>query len=313
MSIELVEYKDCVQPFLIHHSSIRGKVVRLADVADTILTRHAYPDVVSHLLAEMLVIATMLSANLKSKGILTVQLKGDGLVKFIVADATATGKMRGYADLAEGAAEKLSALKPEKTKLSDIVGKGYVAITLDQGKEPYQGIVELNGESLTETVQDYFTQSEQSGVMLKIIVGKTREEEWRAGGILLQHMPEEGGNVPLSVEAKERKENDTPEEQWMRACVLAETVKDTELLDQYLPPQQLLYRLFNEDGVWVYGAKEVEEKCRCSREKISRTLASFPQAEIEEYIVEGAVSINCQFCNSSELFNAEELAALFKN
>jgi molecular chaperone Hsp33 len=207
----------------------------------------------------------------------------------------------------------LAALKPEKTKLSDIVGKGYVAITLDQGKEPYQGIVELNGESLTKTVQDYFTQSEQSGVMLKITVGKTREDQWRAGGILLQHIPEEGGNVPLAVEVKARTENDTPEEQWTRACVLAGTVKDTELLDQYLPPPQLLYRLFNEDGVWVYGAVEVEEKCRCSRTKISKTLASFPKDEVEEFIVDGVVSINCQFCNNAEVFTVNELAALYQD
>lgn len=302
MSIELVEYKDCVQPFLIHHSTIRGKLVRLAEVAETILTRHDYPEVVSRLLAELLVMAALLSANLKGKGILTLQLKGDGPVRFMVADATAAGKMRGYADIAEDAAEKLFALKPEKTKLSDIVGKGYIAITLDQGKEPYQGIVELNGESLTETIQDYFTQSEQSGVMLKIAVGKTREDKWRAGGILLQHVSEEGGNLPLAVEVKSQKSEDTPEEQWNRACALATTVKETELLDQYLPPAQLLYRLFNEDGVWVYGATEVEEQCRCSREKISRTLASFPPEELEEYKVNGVISITCQFCSKEENF-----------
>lgn len=307
MPIELVEYKDCVQPFLIHHSGIRGKLVRLAEVADTILTRHDYPEVVSHLLAELLVMAAMLSANLKGKGILTLQLKGDGPVRFMLADTTAAGKMRGYADIAEGGAEKLLALKPEKAKLSEIVGKGYIAITLDQGKEPYQGIVELEGESLIDTVQHYFTQSEQSGVMLKIAVGKTREDEWRAGGILLQHVPEEGGHATQAA-----KPQDTPEEQWHRACVLAETVKETELLDQYLPPQQLLYRLFNEDGVWVYGAAGVEEQCRCSRKKISNTLASFPREEVEGYAVDGVVSITCQFCNNEEKFNLGDLAQLYR-
>lgn len=311
MAIELVEYKDCVQPFFIHHSNIRGKLVRLAEVSNVILTRHEYPNVVSHLMAELLVVAAMLSANLKGKGILTLQLKGDGPVKFMVADTTASGEMRGYAEMSEDSFDALNALKWGQAKLSQITGKGYLAITLDQGKDPYQGIVDLEGDSLVDTVQHYFTQSEQSGIMLKVMASQTAQGEWRAGGIMLQHVPEEGGNVPLSVEAKERKENDTPEEQWHRACILAETTKETELLDQYLPPQQLLYRLFNEDGVWVYDATTVSEHCRCSREKISRTLASFPRDEVESYVVEGIVSINCQFCNNSEIFNVDDLAQLY--
>ena len=110
MSLELVKYKDCVQPFLIHHSSIRGKMVRLAEVVDTILTRHDYPEVVSSLLAELLVVAAMLAGNLKHKGILTLQLKGDGPVRFIVVDATAEGELRGYAQLARSRLGRLRSL-----------------------------------------------------------------------------------------------------------------------------------------------------------------------------------------------------------
>ncbi len=308
MSVELVEYKDCVQPFLIHHSNIRGKLVRLAEVTDTILKKHDYPEVVSHLLAELLVISAMLSANLKGKGILTVQLKGDGPVRFIVVDSTATGTLRGYAEINEGTQEYLESLKPSKAKLSEVLGKGYICITLDQGKEPYQGIVELSETTIMETLQSYFTNSEQSEVVLKVAVGCSRQNgtpsQWRAGGILLQRVPEEGG-----IQAQDQQES--PLEQWQRTCIFTDTVKDSELLDQYLPLQQLLYRLFNEDGVWVNEISEVRAGCRCSRPKITRTLVSFPQEEIQSMAIDGQVSVVCQFCNTKEIFTLDELASLY--
>lgn len=304
MPIELVEYKDCIQPFLIHHSNIRGKAVRLVNVTETILTRHEYPAVVSHLLAELLVIVAMLSANLKGKGILTVQLKGDGPVRFMVADSTASGKMRGYAEIAEGMREKLEAMKPGAVGIPDILGKGYICITLDQGKEPYQGIVELSGQTLSNTIEAYFTNSEQSEVTVRIAVGRGQREDWHAGGILLQRVPGEGG-----IELEKAHENQ--EETWQHTCLFMDTVKDVELLDQYLPINQLLYRLFNEDGVWVYDAVQVKAECRCSRKKISRMLASFPQEEIESLMIKGKVSVVCQFCSREQRFNPKQLAKLY--
>lgn len=306
MPLELLEYKDCVQPFLIHHSNIRGKVVRLADVTRTILTRHDYPPVVSHLLAELLVIAAMLSANLKGKGILTLQLKGDGPVSFLVVDSTAGGRMRGCAGIAEESKATLRTMKPEQARLAEVLGKGYICITLDQGRgDPYQGIVELSDTTLTETMQGYFTHSEQSQVMMKIAVGRGSEtQDWRAGGILLQRVPEEGGTALATGE-------DDPAEMWQHNVLFAETVKAEELLDPHLPMQQLLYRLFNEDGVWVYDSAPLKARCRCSRKKIAATLASFPHAEIASLAVKGRVNVTCQFCSTDRKFTLKQLAELY--
>jgi molecular chaperone Hsp33 len=309
MPLELLAYKDCIQPFLIHHSLIRGKMVRLVDVVDTILSRHTYPDVVSHLLAELLVVAAMLSANMKGKGILTLQLKGEGAVRFIVVDATAEGTLRGYADLHENAEEMLAGLTAGHASLTDIMGKGYVAITLDQGGAPYQGIVELAGTSLTDTIHHYFTASDQSELWLTIKVGKTADtKQWRAGGMMLQRVAAEGGSPATATE--EASYTSSPEsqyEKWQHACLYGDTLHERELLDQYLPPQQLLYRLFNEDGVWIYDPTALHADCRCSREKIITTLRSFSDDDKADMSIDGVITVTCQFCNKDEVFVTAEL------
>lgn len=314
MAIALQTYTDCIQPFLIHHSNIRGKMVRLNEVVDTILTRHDYPEAVSRLLAELIVIATILSANLKHKGLLTVQLKGDGPVRFMVVDATAKGEMRGYADLTEDYAAQIKAIGKNPT-LKQLMGNGFLAITLHQGngREPQQGIVALDGENLAEVVQSYFTTSEQNEVFLRIAVGRNRRQgdtgQWCAGGIMLQYAPHEDGIPPEDGNLMHFDED--PQEQWRRSNILTDTVKETELLDMYLPLQRVLYSLFNEDGVWVYEASDISVGCRCSRKKITHTLMQFPQEEVESMLEDGTLSVNCQFCNQAEHFSAQEVRAFY--
>ncbi len=315
MADSLPQYADYIQPFLIHHSNIRGKIVRLNEAVDTIITRHNYPDAVSSLLAELVVIAAMLSSNLKRKGILTIQLKGEGLIRFMVVDATANGEIRGYAELEDCDATQFETL--QSSNLRQLMGNGLLAITLNKGtkNEPYQGIVEITGDSVVEAVQNYFTTSEQNEVLLKISVGKNkipgRAGKWCAGGIMLQHVPHDGG-VRETGSNIMHYEGETPQEQWRRATMLAATVQDVELLDTYLPLQDLLYRLFNEDGVWVYETSEINTNCRCSRTKIVRTLAQFPRAEIEKMLDDDQLSVNCQFCNKTESFSLQDLDVIYR-
>jgi molecular chaperone Hsp33 len=311
-------FQDYVQPFLIDHSHIRGKVVRLGPTVDTILSRHDYPEPVSRLLAELIVLSTMLSSNLKGKGILTVQLKGDGPVKFMVVDASASGAMRGYAEIhPERMAVLMEQHEETHPKFHELVGKGYLVITLDQGKEPYQGIVELKEGGLTPTLQHYFTNSEQTAVLVKTSVGlqtEKRKTSWCAGGIMLQHIPHEGGHRSENSNIVHFDPDAEPSEQWKRACMFTQTVKDLELLDPYLPPQELLYRLFNEDGVWVYESSSVHEACRCSREKIAKALSQFPKEEVVAMAEDdGKIVVNCQFCNNAEDFSLAQLDALYSS
>ena len=321
-STNVIAADNILHPFLIDHSHIRGRMVRINAAVNDILSRHDYPDSVSRLLGEMLVIAAMLSANLKQEGILTLQAKGDGPVKFIVADATQDGTLRGYAQLNESGTLPKTSRGKTPPRLSDLLGKGYLAITLDQGTKGgrYQGIVDLVGTSLTDAISDYFTQSQQVDVAVKLSVtkkisGRGKKKHWHAGGIMIERLPQAGG---IFADRDEQEQNVTPppigeasEDQWRRIKLFMQTVTDDELLSLEYTTWNVLKRLFGEDGVWAYTPRSVKDECRCSREKIAHVLSTIPQTEVESMAEHGIVSVNCQFCNRTQMFDTEQVNALY--
>ncbi len=291
---------DIVQPFQIEGPGLRGRLVRLGAAVDTVLKRHDYQAPVAALLAEALALAAALSAALKYEGIFTLQLKGDGPVRMLVADVTSGGAIRGYADV-EGE------LPPEDeiaaAPVARLVGNGYLAFTVDQGEhtERYQGIVELTGARLTDCLHHYFRQSEQFSAALQVTAGHNGAGLWRAGALMLQRLPDHEAIVS-------REDRD---DAWRRSVILMSSVTADELLDPAIVPADLLYRLFHEDGVRVYEQHSLAFGCRCSRERAARILASLPRVEVEELVEDGRVSVTCQFCNSKVVFDEAEIAALY--
>ena len=291
---------DIVQPFQIEGPGLRGRLVRLGPAIDTIVKRHDYPPAVAALLAETLAMAAALAAALKYDGMFTLQIKGDGPVPMIVADVASDGVMRGYAEVA-------GELPPEPEILAApvprLVGAGHLAFTVDQGEhtERYQGIVELSGASLTDCVHHYFQQSEQFGAAMRLSAGRNDAGLWRAGAMMLQRLPD---HEPIIV----REERD---EAWRRAVILMNSVTGEELLDRNLAPADLLFRLFHEDGVRIFRQQDLAFGCRCSRARAARILGSLPRAEIETLFVDGEITVTCQFCNTTEAFDPDEIAAMF--
>lgn len=310
---EIPTYTDQLRPFLINESNVRGEIVRLSEVVDTINSYHDYPDEVSELLAEMVVITSILSVNLKGRGVITLQLKGDGPISLMVVSITAEHEVRGYAQLAEDYQSRIDELKNKSPSFIELVGKGFLSITLYKGREPYQGVVELKGESLCEVVQEYFTTSEQNEVFLTTAVGKTKQpgekSRWCAAGIMLQHVPHEGGTRQKGSNVMHF-EGEYPQEQWQRAHILTKTIEDAELLDVHLPMRELLLRLFNEDGVWVYDPVAITQGCTCSRERMIEMLGMFPTDEVRSMVDGDEMKIDCQFCNKEEVFSRKEIEAL---
>ncbi|MCH2547352.1 MAG: Hsp33 family molecular chaperone HslO [Alphaproteobacteria bacterium] len=313
-------FADFYQPFLIDECRVKGNFIRLGEAMDIILSRHDYPDSISQLLAEQTVLACMLSGNLEEGGSVTMQAKGsgEGPVNFTVVEIKANGDMRGYAELKSDAQQKLTTLKAEKDelRLKDLLGEGgYLAITMTprDKSQQYQGIVSVAGEDLSAALTEYFTQSEQIHVSIKVAVGKVKDmsngvdnSKWYASGMMIQRMPSEGGTSANKVKLNE-------EEDWNRAEILMKTVTNGELLNPMLPPQTLLSRLFNEDGVWVYEPKQLHVNCSCSRERIEDVLSSFPDDDIEDMKTdEGIISVNCQFCNKTEVFRQEDITRIRK-
>jgi molecular chaperone Hsp33 len=294
---------NLILPFLVHETDVRGRLVRLGSEVDDILSRHAYPEPVATLLAEMLTLAASLGSALKFDGILTVQTKGDGAIKMMVADVTSDGALRGYAQFDEEKLQTVLAQEPEKTDYSvpQLMGAGYLAFTVDQGDntERYQGIVELEGAKLSDCIQHYFSQSDQVDMVVKLAAGKG-EAGWRAGGITLQRLPEIGGEATGNFEESQ--------ETWRRAVVFLSSVKDLELLDPELPSENLLYRLFQEDGVMVFDAIKLKFSCRCDENRIATVLMALSADELEDCKVDGLISSQCEFCRNIFEFDDEKIA-----
>ena len=292
---------DIVQPFQIEGPGLRGRMVRLGDSVDTILTRHDYPLPVAALLAEALALAATLSAALKYDGVFTLQIKGDGPVSMLVADVTSAGAIRGYAELS---GELPSEAEIAAKSVRSLVGKGYLAFTVDQGEytERYQGIVELSGDSLTECIDHYFQQSEQFSAALQVTAGRNDTGKWCAGALMLQRLPDQEAIVAI----EER------DEAWRRSVILMSSVSASELLNPALAPSDLLFRLFHEDGVRIYDQQVLAFGCRCSRERAARILSSLPRQEVEALTVDGKVDITCQFCNDTSSFDEAEIASVFE-
>jgi molecular chaperone Hsp33 len=300
---------DMIQPFQIEGKAVRGRLVRLGPLVDEVLDRHNYPEPVAALLAEMVALAAVLAGALKYEGVFTLQTKGDGPIRLMVADVTSTGDIRGYAQFD---AEKLAAVEAAPAAGSPVprlLGSGYLAFTVDQGAdtERYQGIVELVGATLVDCVHHYFRQSEQLQAGIKLAVGREARSDggsgWRAGALMVQRMPPEGGVPELAA--------DDADEDWRRALIFMASSTSTELLDPALAPNDLLFRLFHEDGVRVFAPGSLRAACRCSRERVERVLQSLPRSEIEDLKDDGAVVVTCEFCNDDYRFSEEDLDNLY--
>ena len=302
---------DLVLPFRTVKSDVVGRVIRLGAVVDTVLSRHAYPEPVSHALGEALVLTAMLGSALKTEAKLILQTKTDGPLDLLVADFVAPGKVRGYASF-----DKADAALAETKGRGDqgaLLGKGHMAMTIDRGsdKDRYQGIVPLEGEPLVDAAHTYFRQSEQLPTFIRLAVarhygpaqgGGQRIWAWRAGGLMVQQLPREGGKRDDTVTDEDDEEN------WNRARHLAATVEDHELLDPMLAPERLLYRLFHEEGVRVTPSTQLVAECRCSRERIHGYLQRFGAEELKDMREpDGGVTVTCEFCSRKYRFSSADI------
>ena len=266
----------------------RGRAVRLGPAIDAILANHKYPPVIETLLAEALALTALLGALLKDGGQMTLQAQTEnGIVDLLVCDYL-DGELRGYV---RHDPERLAEAGPAPS-LFALFGKGYLAITFDQAatKERYQGIVPLEGESLGQAAQSYFTQSEQIPSIVRLAAAKV-DGRWTAGGILFQHLPE-------GEEGRERIHTKLDHPDWPHVAVLAGSVKDDELLDRGLPLDELVWRLFHkEEEVRILPAVVLARGCRCNPDYVRSVIARFPVEEQAVMVGEdGFIRVDCQFC-----------------
>jgi molecular chaperone Hsp33 len=293
--------RDLVQPFLVESIGVRGRLVRLGDALDEILVRHDYPLPVSHLLAETVALAAAFASAVKLDGIFSLQVKGNGPVKTLVADVESPGTLRGYARFDAAASAGSGALP-----LAQLVGEGFLVWTVDpKAGERHQGIVALDGGTIAACAENYFRQSEQLRAAVRIGVGRAAGADgrarWRAGALMMQRIAAAGGIAPPPQELE------AADEHWRQGLALGGSVTPGELIDPRLSENDLLYRLFHEVGVAVTGPTALKAGCRCNEARVRNVLSRFSADELRDMVVGKRIEVRCEFCNAMYWFDPDRL------
>lgn len=314
-----IAWDDTVLPFQLERADIRGRVARLDGVLDTILAQHDYPKQIEALVAEATLLTALIGHTIKLRWRLSLQIRGDGPARLIATDFYApknegeAARMRAYASFD---AERLDA----KADPFSQVGKGYFAIIIDQGQgtQPYQGLTPLTGASLADCAETYFAQSEQLPTRFELSFGEASgagmKAGWRAGGVMLQHMPKASpfAKDPAEVEGSLLAPGDLlsgdDEENWNRTNILLDSVEDLELVGPRVQPTELLVRLFHEEGPRVFDPMPVSFGCSCSKDKVRQTMSIYSAKDITHMTTaEGTVTADCQFCGAHYEFDPKTL------
>jgi molecular chaperone Hsp33 len=278
---------DHSQRFIFEDSDVRGEIVQLEQSYQQTLKNHHYPNVITQLLGEFLVAASLLSATIKFEGTLTLQVRSEGDISLIMAEATSNNTLRGIAKINDVIAD---------SDFQALLSNGQLCITIEpkEGKR-YQGIVALEGASLAQCLESYFSQSEQLATRLWLFSDKQQ-----AAGMLLQQLPSQ------QTEDETERAN-----QWEHVTGLASTLTKKEFLQ--LSAEKLLHRLYHQDPVRLFATQTLQFHCSCSRTRTQKALAVISPDELESILAEqGSISINCEFCNQQYQFNRDELEPILK-
>lgn len=295
---------DTLQRFMLKGAPVRGEIVSLDDSWLEVIGRHDLPASVRDRLGELSAAALLLAASLKFDGSLVLQIHGDGPVALFVVECDARGTFRATVKLREGSAISQDAGLRE---LVDRGGGGRFVVTLDPrtrspGRQPYQGIVPFEGESVAEVLEHYMARSEQVPTRLWLAA-----DGRRSVGLLLQRLPDDGGTTQGQGREPARHLDD---DGWNRMQKLADTISVQELLG--LPPAKVLERLFWQEPLRAFDQRDCRFACTCSREKVASMLRTLGADEIEGILAEfGKVDVNCEFCNLAYAFDAVDCAGLF--
>ncbi|MDH5518483.1 MAG: Hsp33 family molecular chaperone HslO [Gammaproteobacteria bacterium] len=274
--------RDSLHRFIIENSRVRGELIHLDASWKAVLERNEYPERVKKQLGDALAAVALLSATIKYKGKIILQIRGDGPLHFLVVQATSDNTVRGIArwqsEVPEGA-------------LKEVFGNATMVITIEPEKgESYQGIVELKGDALANGIEAYFQQSEQLPTRLWLA-----SDNNSCAGFLLQELPGDQNNS----------------EDWEHHEHLAATLQDNELLE--LGPQELLHRLYHEENVRLFDSEVFSFRCGCSRQRIDKMLQSLGYQEVNQTLEEnaGIVAVDCEFCNAHYEYDAVDVDQLF--
>ena len=279
---------DQTQRFLFEHTHIRGELTGLHHSYQEVLSKHNYPEPVKQLLGEFMAAVALLSDTLKFRGTLSLQVRGAGQVRMLMAECRNHEALRAIAQYNDD-------FSPDAAML----GKGQMAITIEpENGKRYQGVVSIDDDQhrLNRALEDYFRQSEQIRTRVWLAA-----DGHQAAGLLLQAMPQSASEGSLEL-----KDDDA----WDRVVHLADTLTESEMLS--LDNSTLLFRLFHEEDVRVFPERELRFECTCNRERCGNAILTLGQQEAEQIVAEeGYIHSDCQFCHEQYRFDQADIEALF--
>jgi len=280
--------KDQLNRFLFDNIPVRGELVQANQAYQEIIANHNYPTQVQHLLGELLVATSMLTALLKFEGDIAVQLQGEGPMPLAVVNGNDQQQLRGVARIVG------EITTGDLTELFN--NKGYMVITISPKKgERYQGIVALDQPTLSQCLESYFMQSEQLKTHFWL-----RVDAQNAAGIMLQALPSTEEQAGAS------------EDDYSHLQQLTATIKDNELFE--LEANDILNRLYHQEEVRVFEPQSLSYVCGCSRERSEGAIIAIGREEAESILSEQSrIEMNCEYCKSNYQFNARDIAKLFND
>ena len=278
-------HSDAVVPFVFESLPVRGALIQLQKSWQRMQLGHNYQMTVLETLGHSAAATGLIAQSLKFDGTITMQLSGDGPLAMLVMQCTSELELRGMA----------SAPNVEsQASFEELVSQARCAITVDAGtmERPYQGIVEVTGESLADSLENYYARSAQIPSHIQLV-----SEAASCGGILLQQMPEKAS--PL-------------EDDWRRLGMLAATIRPEDITNGV--GIDLLGKLFAEDDVRVFRPKAATFKCRCSRKRAEEVLKMLGADETRAACTEtGQVDVTCEYCGRTRSFDAIDVSRLFSD
>ena len=301
---------DRILPFAVEGLDVRGRIIRLGIALDNILQQHAYPEPVARAVGEAVVLTALLGSVLKMEGRFQLQTRTNGAIDMIVVDFDTPDRLRAFARYS---ATRLN----EAATPAGLIGEGHLGFTIEpENGARYQGVTALEGQGLEAAAHQYFRQSEQIPTFVRLAVAlevTPRGSQWRAGGLLIQFLPNSPerhrhadlapGDAPAGTQRDAAREDNA----WAEARALAGTVEDHELVDPALSSEDLLYRLFHESGVTAFAAQDVMDACRCSAGRVEAMLRNFSARERHDMIGDdGMIGVTCEFCSVHRAFNPAE-------
>jgi molecular chaperone Hsp33 len=274
---------DVVMPFVFEALPIRGAIIQLQKSWHRMLLGHDYDQPVLETLGHSAAASALIAQSLKFDGSITLQINGNGPLAMLVMQCTSNLELRGMAS-----AERLD----DDIAFTELVRKARCAITVDAGAMdcPYQGIVEVSGESLADSLEDYYERSAQIPTHLQLVSDRNC-----CGGILLQQMP--GEKSPVA-------------DDWRRLGLLAATLRIRDVADGLSPA--LLGRLFAEDDLRVFRPREAQFRCRCSRRRTEDVLKLLGEEDTRDLLAEqGLIEVTCEYCGRTRTFDSIDITQIF--